>query len=311
MLFGYRLVTISADTTPLHNKEKLMYIAKEEEFKNIDLMISRAKQYLEDSVTVKKEEPKLEYLADENFNAYEVTNYFSEVLASLLVKIGCRELKDLCIYSSIDDLMVNIKKASNLDDDTLTEYGVTILDTMKMLKLQFKNDITTEESKKIITSDNIELVPKKPVPNPADDIIPLPIKEEPVVEEKKPKKIVSIDTKGIIGKINNLTNNIPKETKKHEEAPDQDNMAKHATENAGEDKNNKSAAPSNQYIDTMRRMAKEISDLKSKLNQQQQLPMMLNATISGVCPACNAPFTVPATYTHRLYCFSCGILMQY
>jgi hypothetical protein len=44
---------------------------------------------------------------------------------------------------------------------------------------------------------------------------------------------------------------------------------------------------------------------------QQNIPKMINPTISGTCPCCHAPFSVPATMTHRVYCFSCGTLMEY
>ena len=45
--------------------------------------------------------------------------------------------------------------------------------------------------------------------------------------------------------------------------------------------------------------------------QPQVVPKMINPTISGTCPCCHAPFSVPATMTHRVYCFSCGTLMEY
>lgn len=41
------------------------------------------------------------------------------------------------------------------------------------------------------------------------------------------------------------------------------------------------------------------------------IPTMINPTISGTCPYCNNLFTVPATTTHRVYCFACGNIMQY
>ena len=51
--------------------------------------------------------------------------------------------------------------------------------------------------------------------------------------------------------------------------------------------------------------------MMSQQPQIQQAPKMLNPTISGTCPCCHATFTIPATINHKVYCFSCGTLIEY
>ena len=318
-----------------------------------------------------------------------VFDNFRDDIAKLLIHADIVYIKD---FDGVEDeFLREFFKEVNYDEATIQKC----LDAIHNYNITWKHyngklvDIPTKDS-----------IPEKPVPNPADDIIPLPIKEESAVEKKEePKKIVSINPKDMMGRINKLTNNISKESKldNSEEAPEQDNMAKsaidpyymkdmgkqsilsakHIIENAGEDENNESAAssknqpkvdnisydkfikdsisarmPRNKFAEALQAFitnhpdkltSAEMSSALAFLNNaspylgihtnpmtgnpmpamtpimphnpmaqsQQQIPKIINPMISGTCPCCQAPFTVPATITHRLYCFSCGTLMEY
>ena len=70
-------------------------------------------------------------------------------------------------------------------------------------------------------------------------------------------------------------------------------------------------AKQNHIPEKIRPMAPSHQQFQQPVNQQLNIPTMVAPIISGTCPYCNNNFSVPATTTHRVYCFACGNIMQY